>query len=133
MDEKLAAVRSNVLATVLAPGGDPAALRRCALSTLLRRWRASIEPAHVDLPVRARRRPGLTRADVAELAGLSVCWYTLLETGGYGRTCSPRAIERVATALRLDRMDRALLQLLASPEAFRSMRVLFAGWSEIAA
>jgi len=116
--------RSRLLATILAPNSDADGVRRGALRAALRWWRSVIDPKQVPLPVRARRRPGLTRADVAELAGLSLCWYTLLETAPADRTCSPRAIDRIADALRLEDVDRAILHALGSPETFRSLRVL---------
>ena len=64
---------------------------------------------------------------------MSLCWYTLLETGSQQHTCSPRAIDRVADALRLEEVDRAILHILASREALRSLQVLFADRLELAA
>src|SRR6202140_3954052 len=127
------AIRSQLLEMVLAPGADVEVVRRRALRSALRWWRSAVDPAQVSLPVRARRRPGLTRADVAELAELSLCWYTLLETGSKRHTCSPRAIDRVADALRLEEVDRAILHILASRESLRSLQVLFADHLELAA
>lgn len=126
-------IRSRLLEMVLAPGADVEVVRRRALRSALRWWRSAVDPAQVSLPVRARRRPGLTRADVAELAELSLCWYTLLETGSKQHTCSPRSIDRVADALRLEEVDRAILHIIASREALRSLRVLFADRLELAA
>ncbi len=126
-------IRSQLLTMVLAPGADVDDLRRRALRWALRWWRSAVDPVQVALPVRARRRPGLTRADVAELSELSLCWYTLLETGSRHNRCSPRAIDRVADALRLEDVDRAILHTLASHEVFRSFRVLFGEHLELAA
>ncbi|HYZ17200.1 MAG TPA: helix-turn-helix transcriptional regulator [Candidatus Acidoferrum sp.] len=74
--------------------------------------------------MRKRRSRGLSREDVAELAGLSLCWYTLFEAGSPKHHCSPRAVERIADALRLGEDDRAALQILSNPAAFRSMQTL---------
>ena len=126
-------LRSQLLAMILAPGEHVDDLRRRALRSALRLWRSSVDPADVAVPIRTRRRPGVTRAEVAELAGLSLCWYTLLEAASAEHTCSPRAIERIADALRLEDVDRAILHTLASREAFRSFRILFAGDRELAA
>ncbi len=120
------AVRSRLLALMLAPGVDTDDVRCRALRCALHWWRSVVDPAHVPLPQRARRRPGLTRADVAELAGLSLAWYTTLEIASPDHTCSPRTVDRIADALQLDPVDRAILQTLASRETFRSLRVLFA-------
>ena len=123
----------RLLAMILAPSEAVDDVRRRALRSALRWWRASVDPSDLALPVRRRRCPGVTRAEVAELAGLSLCWYTLLETASAEHTCSPRAIERIADALRLDDVDCAILQTLASREAFRSFRLLFADGRGLAA
>jgi transcriptional regulator with XRE-family HTH domain len=120
--------RTTLLNTVFASAEDAEAVRRQALRSPLRSWRSSVDPAHVDFPVRARRRPGLTREDVAELADLSFSWYTQLESGSPKHRCSPRAVGRIADALRLDEADRAILQILASREAFQSVRLIIERW-----
>ena len=120
--------RGALLGNVFASVGDVDAARRQALRAALRWWRSAVDPAHVDLPLRTRRRPGLTREDVAELAGLSLCWYTLFESGSPKHRCSPRAVDRVADALRLGDEDRAILQILSSPEAFHSFRLIVERW-----
>lgn len=125
--------RSQLIAMMLAPDTDVDGVRRRVLRSALRWWRSAVDPAQVDLPARARRRPGLTRADVAELAEMSLCWYTLLETASKEHACSPRAIDRVADALRLEDIDRAILHTLASRETFRSLRILIADHLELAA
>jgi Helix-turn-helix domain len=111
---------------MLAPEADMDDVRRRALRCALHWWRSAVDPARVPLPQRARRRPGLTRADVAELAGLSLAWYTMVEVASPEHTCSPRTIDRIADALQLEPVDRAIFQTLASRETFRSLRVLFA-------
>src|SRR6266446_5348211 len=55
-------------------------IRRQELSDFLRTRRARISPAEVGLPAARRRRtPGLRREEVAQLARMSVTWYTWLE------------------------------------------------------
>ncbi|TAM98909.1 MAG: XRE family transcriptional regulator, partial [Rhizobiaceae bacterium] len=56
--------------------------------------------------------PGLRREEVAQLAGLSVTWYTWLEQGRE-MSLSPAGMVRLATALRLDKAARAYLFKLA--------------------
>ncbi len=52
------------------------------LGDFLRTRRARLAPEDVGLPRGSRRRaPGLRRAEVAQLAGVSVDWYTWLEQG----------------------------------------------------
>ena len=114
----------TVLAMLLSAPGDVETARRQTLRLALRRWRAAIDPATADLPRRARRGPGLSREDVAELAGLSICWYALFESGSPKHRCSPRSVDRIADALRLSDVDRAVLQVLANREAFRSVRLI---------
>ncbi|MFF7717745.1 helix-turn-helix domain-containing protein [Streptomyces sp. NPDC007988] len=66
------------------------------------------------MPRTSRRRvPGLRREELAELAGVSVDYYTRLEQGR-SRTASPEILESLATALRLDDIERAHLFDLAN-------------------
>src|SRR5216684_564411 len=101
--------RSQLLLMLFGPSPDPDAARRRVLRSLLRSWRSAVDPGHVALPARKRRGPGLSREDVAELAGLILCWYTLFEGGSPKHQCSPRAVDRIADALRLSDEDRAAL------------------------
>jgi hypothetical protein len=119
-------VRSELLSMLGTPATDIDAARRDALRSAVRRWRSAIAPEHVGLPARRRRRSGLSGADVAELAGLSLCWYSQLESGSAKQHCSSRTLDRIANALQLADVDRAMLQILARPEVFRSLRVLVA-------
>ncbi|WP_327011228.1 helix-turn-helix transcriptional regulator [Dactylosporangium sp. NBC_01737] len=81
------------------------AARREELAAFLRARRAQLLPADVGLPTHGepglRRTPGLRREEVAELAKVSVTWYTWLEQG---RTvsASEQVIDALARALRLD-------------------------------
>ncbi len=52
------------------------------LGDFLRTRRARLTPEEVGLPRGSRRKtPGLRRAEVAQLVGVSVDWYTWLEQG----------------------------------------------------
>src|SRR5947209_12322685 len=52
------------------------------LGDFLRTRRARMTPEEVGLPKGTRRKtPGLRRAEVAQLVGVSVDWYTWLEQG----------------------------------------------------
>ncbi len=62
------------------------AARRTQLAAFLRARRAGLRPTDVGLPDGSssgrRRTPGLLREEVAQLAGVSVTWYTWLEQAG---------------------------------------------------
>lgn len=96
------------------------AKRRAALAAFLRDRRAKLAPAHVGLPSAGRRRtPGLRREEVAQLAGVSVAWYTWLEQGRDIRP-SLDALDAIIGALRLGAEDRLHAFALAghgAPEA----------------
>lgn len=90
--------------------------RRTMLRTFLRAARGNVKPEDYRLPARQRRRtPGLRREEVAELAGVSTAWYTLLETAA-NRRVSMRTLERIATVLMLSKADRSQLFSLVFPE-----------------
>jgi transcriptional regulator with XRE-family HTH domain len=83
------------------------------LGAFLRSRRARLTPDRVGLPVGARRRtPGLRREEVAQLAAVSVTWYTWLEQGRKVQP-STRALDRIARVLRLNDVERAHLFALA--------------------
>ncbi|MFI6865006.1 helix-turn-helix transcriptional regulator [Streptomyces sp. NPDC050421] len=93
--------------------------QRRELGAFLRSRRARITPDQVGLPHTGRRRtPGLRREEVALLAGMSATWYTYLEQGRDVRA-SEQVLDALASALRLDRPERAHLFRLAghTPEA----------------
>lgn len=74
------------------------------------------------MPRTARRRvPGLRREELAQLAGVSVDYYTRLEQGR-SRSASPEILESLATALRLDDTERAHLFDLANRRPIQSRR-----------
>ncbi|MFE1297339.1 helix-turn-helix domain-containing protein [Streptomyces sp. NPDC058731] len=101
-------------------GGEPpagAALdRRAELSEFLRTRRARLKPSDVGLPDfgRHRRVPGLRREELAQLAGVSVAYYTRLEQGN-GRNVSAEVLDSIARALRLTDAEHAHLVHLARP------------------
>lgn len=91
--------------------------QRSELSEFLRSRRARLKPEDVGLPElgRHRRVPGLRREELAQLAGVSVAYYTRLEQGN-GRNVSSEVLEAIARALRLSDTEGAHLTHLASPK-----------------
>lgn len=86
------------------------------LGDFLRTRRAKLAPEEVGLPRGSRRRsPGLRRAEVAQLVGISVDWYTWLEQGR-AITPSTQVLERLVQTLRLDANERSHLFLLAQQQ-----------------
>lgn len=93
------------------------------LGDFLRTRRNRIGPEDVGLPRGSRRRaPGLRRAEVAQLAGVSVDWYTWLEQGR-PITVSTQVLESLVQALHLNTDERAHLFFLAhqQPPPARAM------------
>jgi transcriptional regulator with XRE-family HTH domain len=87
--------------------------RRRLLGDFLKRKRSGVAPGAFGLPVSRRRRvAGLRREEVALLAGISVAWYTQLESGA-DITVSPRVLRRIAGVLALSPLERAYLFTLA--------------------
>ncbi len=87
--------------------------RHKQLSEFLRSRRARLTLADVGLPANGRRRtPGLRRAEVAQLAGVGVDWYTWLEQG---RDIHPseQVLTSIARILRLDETESRYLFTLA--------------------
>ncbi|MFW5899241.1 MAG: helix-turn-helix domain-containing protein [Jiangellaceae bacterium] len=76
------------------------------LGAFLRSRREAVSPAEVGLPLGPRRRtPGLRRAELATLAGISVEYLTRLEQGR-DRRPSAQVLGALADALRLSPPDR---------------------------
>ncbi|MEU6556052.1 helix-turn-helix transcriptional regulator [Streptomyces sp. NPDC046915] len=88
--------------------------RRAELSEFLRSRRARLKPEDVGLPDfgRHRRVPGLRREELAQLAGVSVAYYTRLEQGN-GQNVSAEVLDSIARALRLTDAEQAHLTHLA--------------------
>ncbi len=95
--------------------GGKADGEREQLARFLRDRRGRLDPAGCGFARGRRRTPGLRREEVAQLAGVSVTWYTWLEQGGRRRAGVPSAdaLDGIAAALRLDRPERDHLFLLA--------------------
>ncbi|QGG93768.1 helix-turn-helix domain-containing protein [Actinomarinicola tropica] len=83
------------------------------LGAFIRSRREAVAPEEVGLPRGTRRRtPGLRRAELATLAGISVDYLVRLEQG---RDTNPSAqvLAALADALRLDEEDRDHLRVLS--------------------
>ncbi|NBE54940.1 helix-turn-helix transcriptional regulator [Streptomyces boluensis] len=93
------------------------------LSEFLRTRRARLKPADVGLPDYGRRRrvPGLRREELAQLAGVSVAYYTRLEQG-HGQNVSVEVLDAIARALRLTDDEHAHLTHLAKPKQVRKKK-----------
>ena len=91
-------------------------VRREALRAFLIERRKAISPADVGL--RARRRSGgLSQGNVAALAGISLNWYALFESGREERQVSTACLEAIARALRLTSTDELEFYRLALPRS----------------
>ncbi|WP_420035303.1 helix-turn-helix domain-containing protein [Streptomyces sp. cg28] len=99
---------------------NPTLDRRAELSEFLRTRRARLKPEDVGLSAagRHRRVPGLRREELAQLAGVSVAYYTRLEQGN-GRNVSAEVLDAIARALRLSDTEHAHLVHLAKPTQTR--------------
>jgi transcriptional regulator with XRE-family HTH domain len=92
---------------------QPERPKRVELAHFLRTRRERVTPAEAGLAVRSRRRAtGLLREEVAQLADVSVTWYTWLEQGRPVNV-SPATLSNVARALRLTAEETAHLFILA--------------------
>ncbi|CAM5382335.1 MULTISPECIES: helix-turn-helix transcriptional regulator [Streptomyces] len=91
-------------------------MNRAELADFLRRGRARLAPSDVGLTPGSRRRtPGLRREEVAQLAGMSVDYYTRLEQSR-GPRPSRQMLTALARALRLTDDERDHLFHLAGEE-----------------
>lgn len=86
----------------------------------LRSRRAALGPERAGLPGAGRRRrvPGLRREEVAQLAGVSVAYYTRLEQG-QARNASTEVLLALARALQLTATETEHLLDLARPAVLR--------------
>lgn len=92
------------------------------LGDFLRSRRGAVTPEHAGLTVwGARRVPGLRREELAQIAGISVNYYTRLEQG-QSTNASDVIIDALARALDLDAAERAHLFELARPTAVARLR-----------
>lgn len=85
--------------------------------------RGKLTPDMAGIPSygRQRRVPGLRREELAQLAGVSVAYYTRLEQG-HSRNASDGVLDALANALRLDDTERAHLRDLARVPDRRARR-----------
>ncbi|WP_406202987.1 helix-turn-helix transcriptional regulator [Streptomyces sp. NBC_01017] len=91
-------------------------MNRAELADFLRRGRARLTPSDVGLtPGTRRRTPGLRREEVAQLAGMSVDYYTRLEQSR-GPRPSRQMLTALARALRLTAVESNHLFHLAGEE-----------------
>jgi transcriptional regulator with XRE-family HTH domain len=88
------------------------------LGDFLRSRRAALTPAATGIRTygSSRRVPGLRREEVAQLAGVSVNYYTRIEQGE-SHQMSDSVLDALANALRLDETERLHLVRLARPAA----------------
>ncbi|WP_318152610.1 helix-turn-helix transcriptional regulator [Paenibacillus terricola] len=83
------------------------------LARFLKSRRARLSPEQAGLPHTSRRRtPGLRRSEVAQLAWISVDWYTRLEQGRDIQV-SAQVLDNIAIALQLNATERRHLYVLA--------------------
>jgi transcriptional regulator with XRE-family HTH domain len=87
------------------------------LSDFLRSRRGRLTPDELGLrSYGARRVPGLRREELAQLAGVSVDYYTRLEQGR-GVHPSRSVLDAIARALQLDQAEASHLRRLAAPQS----------------
>lgn len=92
------------------------------LGDFLRTRRAALTPDDAGIPTWGQRRvPGLRREELAQLAGISINYYTRLEQG-LSSNASDAIIESLARAMQLDDAERAHLFALARPGSARRRR-----------
>ncbi|GAB2913425.1 helix-turn-helix transcriptional regulator [Streptomyces mayteni] len=98
--------------------------RSLQLGEFLRSRRAQVSPEEAGLVNYGGRRrvPGLRREELAQLAGVSVAYYTRLEQGQSQQASGP-VLEALARALRLSDDERAHLHSLARWEPPSRRRV----------
>jgi transcriptional regulator with XRE-family HTH domain len=90
---------------------------RADLGHFLQTRRRLLQPGDVGLPTSSRRRTeGLRREEVANLAGVSVSWYTWLEQGR-PINASRDVLNALARTLRLDEIECAHMLALAGHSA----------------
>ncbi|RBM10579.1 transcriptional regulator [Prauserella sp. PE36] len=93
------------------------------LGSFLKARRAALDPRDLGLPEGATRRrvAGLRREELAQLAGMSVDYYTRLEQGR-ARNVSDAVLDALARALRLTADETTYLRNLARSQRRRPVR-----------
>jgi transcriptional regulator with XRE-family HTH domain len=91
------------------------------LGAFLKARRAALDPEDLGLPsgLNQRRVAGLRREELAQLAGISVDYYTRLEQGR-ARNVSEPILDAVSRALRLTADEETYLRNLALPKRKRA-------------
>ncbi|WFB08767.1 helix-turn-helix domain-containing protein [Streptomyces sp. LX-29] len=86
------------------------------INTFLKSRRAALDPATLGLPAGSTRRRvrGLRREEVAQLAGISVDYYTRIEQGRAPAISDP-VLDAIARALRLTPAEHTYLRNVAQP------------------
>jgi transcriptional regulator with XRE-family HTH domain len=86
------------------------------VTPFLKARRAALDPAELGLPsgVARRRVRGLRREEVAQLAGISVDYYTRIEQGR-AHAVSDAILDAVARALRLTPVEHTFLRNITAP------------------
>jgi transcriptional regulator with XRE-family HTH domain len=98
-------------------------INRVRLAEFVRSRRERLQPEDLGLPVLKRQRtPGLRRDDVAELAGISLAYYTWIEQARDLRL-SRTVLDDLAKALRLNEAERQYILTLAGFEAAEGVSV----------
>ncbi|WP_303869743.1 helix-turn-helix transcriptional regulator [Acetobacterium wieringae] len=88
--------------------------RNRELGDFLKKRRQSIAPVGLDVEALARRRtPGLRREEVAQMAGISLTWYTWLEQGRPIQV-STSVVESLTRVLQLDAEEQTYLYRLSN-------------------
>ena len=101
---------------------DERGVQTTALGDFLRSRRARITPEDAGIVSYGKRRvPGLRREELAQLAGVSVTYYTRLEQG-QSTNASKSVIDALSRALSLTDDEHAHLHDLATPAATRPRR-----------
>lgn len=86
-------------------------MRRDDVKNFLTSHRACLDPQRYGFSMQNRRVRGLRREEVAQLAAVSVSWYTWLEQGRE-ISISPAAIERIGKVLLLSPAEQEYLESL---------------------
>src|ERR1700754_4009631 len=96
--------------------GTQERLMNSELGDFLRTRRAALTPAATGIRTygASRRVPGLRREEVAQLAGVSVNYYTRIEQGE-SHQMSDSVLAALAGALQLDETERVHLMRLGRP------------------
>jgi transcriptional regulator with XRE-family HTH domain len=97
--------------------------RRVTLGAFLRDRRERMRPADIGLTSIGRRHvKGLRRDEVADLAGIGISWYAMLEQGRV-ENITPTTLNAIAGALKLGIRERQYLRNLAA-DSFAELSTL---------